>query len=236
MASPPTPPLHLPSACCATRPVRPAAREEGRALEPAATPPSPVRHNLPSQLSRFVGREHEIGEVKRLLDMARLVTLSGSGGVGKTRLALQVASELVDRCADGAWLVELAPLSDPLLVPQAVASALGVREEPGRSLIETLGDSLRGKELLLVLDNCEHLVLACARLAETLLRLCPKLRILASSREALRITGEVAFRVPSLATPDPAQAGQMQAAQLTQFESVRLFIDRAAAVMPRASP
>ena len=140
--------------------------------------------------------------MKRLLGETRLLTLTGSGGCGKTRLALAVASELVEGFEDGVWMVDLAPLADPSLVAQAVASTLGVREQPGRSLTETLSDYLASKKVLLVLDNCEHLIEACAELAEALLRSCPELRVLATSREALGITGEVAWPVPSLSLPD----------------------------------
>src|SRR5262249_21264885 len=143
----------------------------------------------------------------------------GSGGCGKTRLALQAAADLIvgaglSACPsglgaysfpDGVWLVELAPLADPALVPQTVASALGVREQPGRPLAETLADHLKPKTLLLILDNCEHLLTACAQLAESLLRGCPQLRILASSREGLGIAGERTYRVPSLSLPDPKE-------------------------------
>ncbi|MGH2344603.1 MAG: helix-turn-helix domain-containing protein, partial [Chloroflexota bacterium] len=143
------------------------------------------RHNLPRALSSLVGREAERREVPALLGEARLVTLTGSGGVGKTRLALAVAGELVDHYPDGVWLVELAAQAEPVLVPGAVAAALDVREEPGRLLTATLQDSLRDRRLLLVLDNCEHLVAACAALVGALLRACPHLRILATSREGL---------------------------------------------------
>ena len=178
-----------------------------RTVEPAAeaetaprTPERPL-NNLPLELSSFVGRERALAEVERSLENTRLLTLMGSGGCGKTRLALAVASELVGGLEDGVWLVELAPLADPSLVPQAVASTLGVREQPGRSLTETLCDYLRSKKMLLVLDNCEHLIEACATLAEALLRSCPELRVLATSREALGINGEVAWPVPSLSLP-----------------------------------
>src|SRR5205823_9265011 len=137
-----------------------------------------------------VGREDAIAQIKRLLAATRLLTLSGAGGVGKTRLALEVAAALLDRFPDGVWLVELAPLADPALVPQAVAAVLGVREEPGRPLLSTLTDVLRGKALLLLLDNCEHFVEACAQLAETVLRHCPRVCLLLSSREVLGIAGE----------------------------------------------
>jgi predicted ATPase len=163
-----------------------------------ASPPN----NLPLELSSFVGREKELLEVERLLDDTRLLTLTGPGGCGKTRLALAAAGELLEGFGDGVWLVELASLADPSLVPQAVASTLGVREQPGRLPSETLSDYLRTKEVLLVLDNCEHLIGTSAEVAEALLHSCPELRVLATSREALGITGEVAWPVPSLSLPD----------------------------------
>jgi predicted ATPase len=158
-------------------------------------------NNLPSQISSFVGREKELAEVKRMLENTRLLTLMGSGGCGKTRLAL-AAGELVNGFEDGVWMVELASLADPALVPRAVALVLGVRERPTQSLNETLSDYLASKSVLLILDNCEHLVDGCARLAEALLHSCPKLRVLATSREALGVAGEVAWPVPSLSLPD----------------------------------
>jgi DNA-binding SARP family transcriptional activator len=161
-------------------------------LAPAGSPPQEtpsatgaVRHNLPRRRDTFVGREREGREVRRLLAMTGLLTLTGAGGSGKTRLALEVAGGLVEAYPDGAWLVELAPLSDPVLVPQAVAGALGVREIPGRSLEGTIRDHLRRQNLLLVVDNCEHLVDPVARLVEALLESCPRLRVLATSRDLL---------------------------------------------------
>jgi class 3 adenylate cyclase len=151
-------------------------------------------NNLPVQLTSFIGRETQMAEVKALLSAARLLTLTGVGGTGKTRLALQVAADELDTFSDGTWLVELAPLSDPELVPQSVATALGVPEEVGRPRLTALTDALRARHLLLVLDNCEHVVEACARLAEGLLRACPELKILATSRESLRIAGEMTYR------------------------------------------
>jgi predicted ATPase/class 3 adenylate cyclase len=212
---------------------------------PADFPPlaslSTRRHNLPIQLTSFVGRENELAEIGHLLESTRLLTLTGPGGTGKTRLSLQVAAELLaashepstgnaDRFPDGVWLVELAPLADPALVPQAVATVLDLREDAGRPLLATLTDFLRGKDLLLIIDNCEHVVDACAQLAETLLRACPQVRILASSREALGIAGEVAWRVPSLATPDPHRLPGIET--LTQYEAVQLFVERAQSVLP----
>lgn len=175
--------------------------------EPAPRTPERLSHNLPLELSSFVGREKELAEVKRLLKNNRLLTLTGSGGCGKTRLALVAAGELLEGFGDGAWLVELASLADTSLVSQAVASALGVREQVGRSPTEALSVYLRTRKVLLVLDNCEHLVEACAELAEALLHSCPMLCVLATSREALGITGEVVWPVPLLSPRPPAPAG-----------------------------
>jgi predicted ATPase len=177
-----------------------------RAVEPAEAKCVPRRserppHNLPLELSSFVGREKELVEVLRLLEDNRLLTLTGPGGCGKTRLALVVADELEEGFEEGVWLVDLAPLADPCLVPQAVASVLGAREQPGRPLTQTLSDYLGSKNVLLVLDNCEHLIEACAELAEALLHSCAGLRVLATSREALGITGEVAWPVPRSPCP-----------------------------------
>jgi len=169
-----------------------------------------VSNNLPVPLTSFIGREREIAEVRRLLAGARLLTLTGAGGCGKSRLALQVAAAELERFRHGVWLVELAALADPSLVPQAAASVLRVDEQPGRALSDTLVGYLRPKSLLLVLDNCEHLLAACAHLADTLLRACPDLRILATSREGLGVPGETLWRVPSLSVPDPlASHGQL---------------------------
>ena len=151
-------------------------------------PPGVGKHNLSAPMTSFVGRAQEIVEVKRTLAMTRILTLAGAGGSGKTRLALEVAKDLIGAYPDGVWMVELAP-SERGLVAQEVAEALGVTERPGEPLADTLVDSLRGKEMLLVLDNCEHLIDAAARLAEELLRSCARLRILATSREPLGIAG-----------------------------------------------
>jgi predicted ATPase len=186
--------------------------------------------NLPFQLTSLVGREREIAEVKGLLTGNRLLTLTGPGGCGKTRLSLAVAAEVKEEFEDGVWLVELASLSDPELVPQAVASVLDVREVPGRPLMETLSDYLGSKKILLVLDNCEHLIEACHGLAEALLRACSNLRILATSREALGITGEVSWPVPSLSLPDPRHLPAIES--LPRYDAVRLFIERAGTVNP----
>jgi predicted ATPase/class 3 adenylate cyclase len=188
-------------------------------------------NNLPIQLTSFIGREQEMARVKELLEGARLLSLTGSGGAGKTRLSLQVAADLIDEFPDGVWFIELAPLTDPALIPQTVASLLGLREEAGRPVMTMLSDYLRAKSTLLLLDNCEHLIDACAKFADTILHAAPKVKLLATSREALGIAGEAAYRVPSLSLP-PVQLATSNFQTLTQYESVRLFIDRALAVQP----
>jgi DNA-binding SARP family transcriptional activator len=188
------------------------------------------RHNLPAAQSSFVGRERETLEVKRALALTRLLTLTGAGGCGKTRLALEVARDLVGAYPDGVWLVELASLSDPALVPNAVAVALEVRERPDLPLAATLADFLGPKRMLLVLDNCEHLIDACARLVDTPLSSCKHLRVLATSREPLGVAGEANWLVPSLTLPD---AGRLPSVgNLTRNEPVGLFVERARSRLP----
>jgi len=186
--------------------------------------------NLPSPLTSFIGRQREIAEVKRLLATTRLLTLTGAGGSGKTRLAYELGAEALQEYPDGVWAVEFAPLSDADLVPQMTASALGVPEHPGWSLTESLVQHLRARSVLLLFDNCEHLIPACAALAEALLRGCATLRILTTSRERLGVTGELSFLVPSLSLPDPASLPPPE--RLTQYEAVRLFVERAAFNQP----
>ena len=188
------------------------------------------KHNLPIQVTRFFGREAEMAQLVGRLREHRLVTLTGSGGVGKTRLSLRVGGDVGGDFRDGIFFVELAPLSDPALVTQQVAATLGVRDEPGRPILESLTAFLRGRQVLLMLDNCEHLLEACARLSEDLLRACPRLRILASSREPLAAYGEAVFRVPSLPFPDARQA--LSPEHLDEFAAVGLFVDRARLVRP----
>jgi predicted ATPase/class 3 adenylate cyclase len=192
-------------------------------------------NNLPQQLTSFIGREREMAEVQQLLKSTKLLTLTGAGGCGKTRLSLQVAANLLEEYPNGVWLVELAPLTDPALVPQTIMSALGVHEELGQSVLATLTDYLKSRKLLLVLDNCEHLLAACSNVAAALLRACPSLQILATSRECLGVPGETIWRVPSLslpALPRRPSAGKNLAATLVQYEAVRLFIDRSTAMRP----
>jgi predicted ATPase/DNA-binding SARP family transcriptional activator len=187
---------------------------------------------LPHPLTELVGREDERMEVAARLRRSRLVTLTGLGGIGKTRLALEVAAEVVPEYADGVWLVALESLSDGKLIVQQIASVLGLREESGRSLLQSLTDHLHSKKLLLVMDNCEHLLAASAQLVEHILRECADVRILATSREAMGITGEAVWAVPSLAVPDPAHLPQGRATLLRvlmSYESVQLFVERAQA-------
>jgi predicted ATPase/DNA-binding SARP family transcriptional activator len=188
------------------------------------------RHNLPAQLTTFIGRDKETAEVKRLLSSTRLLTLTGAGGCGKTRLAIETASDLLEQYPDGVWLVELASLTEPAIVPQAVASALHTQEQPGRTLMDTLVSLLEVKRCMLILDNCEHLIDACAKLAQTLLHACPSLRILATSREPLNIPGEIAWTVPSLSLPE--RGGIPSLESLAEYEATRLFLDRAEAALP----
>ena len=202
----------------------PQGGETGSLLAFPLAPARPV-DNLPLELSSFIGRERELAEVERLLGGARLITLCGPGGAGKTRLVLAVAKEVIEEFRDGVWLVELAALSDPELVPRAVASVLGVRESPDRLPTEDLVEHLKGLRTLLILDNCEHLVERCADLTDTLLRNCPDLKILATSREPLRVAGESNFMVPSLSVPDPGLLPPT--GELAGYEAVRLFVERA---------
>ncbi len=189
------------------------------------------QHNLPASSTSFVGREHEIAEVRGMLSMTRLLTLTGAGGSGKTRLAVEAARALAGVYPDGVWITELAPLSEPGLVPQAVASALGIREQPGRPLLGTIIEALQSKELLLVMDNCEHLIQASSILAEELLSSCPRPRILATSREPLGIGGEVVRQVGPLSLPETSN-GRSTAESLMRCEAVRLFVERSRVMAP----
>ncbi len=199
----------------------PQLRQEFPALRSLEASPN----NLPQQATSFIGRQQELGELQQLLARSRLLTLTGSGGCGKTRLCLQVAADSLEQYPDGVWLVELGPLVDPCLVPQTVATLLGLKEASDKPIAATLTEYLKDKRLVLLLDNCEHLRDACAQLADMLLRECPQVKILASSREALGIRGEQAYRVPSLSLPDPTL--DHMPASVASFEAVQLFTDRA---------
>lgn len=181
-------------------------------------------HNLPLQLTSFIGRERELTEAKKLLSSTRLLTFIGPGGTGKSRLSLQVAAEQLSKFKDGIWLTELAPLADPTYIISTIASTFHLREVQGVPLSETITNYLRGKHLLLILDNCEHLIEACAKITDQLLHNCPNLKIIASSREALGIDGETVYNVPSLALPS-ARDGRSK--DWMEYESIRLFIERA---------
>ena len=200
------------------------------AAAPTSRPVAALPTTLPLSLTSFIGREEEIAQIKARLRTTRLLTLTGTGGVGKTRLALEVARRVQVEYRDGAWLVELAALADPGLIPQAVSQVLGIREQPGQAIGDTLLAFLTSTRLLLVLDNCEHLLDACARLADALLHGCPHLRLVVTSRERLGIAGERTWRVPPLALPDGQRLPPRDA--LTQNEAVRLFAERAVVVQP----
>jgi predicted ATPase/DNA-binding CsgD family transcriptional regulator len=189
-----------------------------------------ISNNLPVQATTFVGRAQEIEDVKRLLATSPLLTITGSGGAGKSRLALQVAGEVLADFPDGVWLAELAPLSDPGLVLHTVAQALGVRDEPGRTVLESVVEFLRSRSLLLVLDNCEHVISASAHLADLLVRRCPSARIVVTTREPLGVAGERTYRIPPLSLPHPSP--QAPCELLTRSEAVRLFVERAGATDP----
>ena len=185
-----------------------------------------LRHNLPSQATSFVGRAAELAELRSLVaGGSRLVTICGPGGIGKSRLALQVAAEALDGAGDGVWLVELAPVAEPELVARTVAAVLQVREEPGRSVLDTLIEAVGDRYLMVVLDNAEHVLGAAAKLADALIRSCPRAYLLVTSREPLGTRGEHMFRVPSLPVPP---AGLADPGPLAAFESVQLFTEHAA--------
>jgi predicted ATPase/DNA-binding SARP family transcriptional activator len=198
---------------------------------PAGQRQGPARPNLPLQLTSFVGREQEIARVKQLLRDNRLLTLTGTGGIGKTRLGLQVAAEVLAQYPGGVWLVELAPLTDPELLPRTIATTLGVRQEPGRTLLSTLDEYLRVRRVLLVFDNCEHLLETVATVAEHLLSWSPELHILTTSRQALDLAGEAVWQVSALSLPSSARPADDT--NLLEYEAVRLFIDRVSSSNPR---
>ena len=206
--------------------VHPRLRTEFPALRSLASTPN----NLPQQLNSFIGREREMREIRALLAANRLVTLQAMGGIGKSRLSVQLAAEVLDEYVDGVWLVELAALSDPREVTQAVASVLGVKEEASLPLADALLRFVAERQLLLILDNCEHLIRACADLAKQLLRAGAQMKILATSRDVLQVAGETVYHLPPLAIPDMRDSAFPDT--LPQHESVRLFTERSTATQP----
>jgi predicted ATPase/DNA-binding CsgD family transcriptional regulator len=186
--------------------------------------------NLPVELTSFIGRERELAEVKHLVSTSRLVTLTGAGGCGKTRLALRVAAEAADRFEDGVWWIELAVWIDPALLPQAVLQALGLPESPSRTPLDLITEYFQAKHSLLVLDNCEHIIDACARLVSHLLQSCPQVRLIVTSREALNIDGELAWIVPSLQIPNIQSRSPIS--DLDKYDAVQLFVARASTLVP----
>ena len=213
----------LPSEAALVKTLRPAAH--------AAEPPAQTRRhgNLLAQITSFIGREGEIRALNDQIKSARMVTLVGAGGIGKTRLAIELAGRLRDEFEDGIWFINLAPVSDPSMLAQVIASTLKLIEQPGREPIDILLSFLEERHVLLIIDNCEHLIEASAEIAATLLGAAPRLHVLATSRETLSMTGEVAHRVRSLALSD-AHASPLAAVQAS--ESVTLFVDRARASQP----
>src|SRR5262245_120319 len=219
--------------------VAPVNRESAAGLK-ASSAPAPDRsaavsaavaaasNNLPQQLTSLIGREADLADIKARLGSHRLVTLTGSGGVGKTRLAIEAGRGLLDRYPDGVWLAELAPLNDAQLVTSIIGDVLGVSLSAPSGAIETLASALKNKTLLLIVDNCEHVITEAARVAEALMRTCPRLSILASSRERLAIAGESVVRVPSL--PAPEASGALTAERAGEYAAVRLFVERASAL------
>ena len=200
-------------------PERPAAPAE-LAIASGAPPGDPPA-TMPLPVTSLIGRERELRDIARQLAAHRVVTLTGTGGVGKTRLALTAGAQLRGLCPDGVWFVELASVVDGALVAQAVVSALGLPEEASRPPREILAAALAWRKALLILDNCEHLVGACAELAETLLRACPQLRVLATSRERLNIAGESTFQVPPLALPDEHERAPERRGEIRGRSSLR---------------
>lgn len=210
---------------------RPERHETSSKFQVATKPSASAKSNLPVPLTSFIGRQTEVDTILDLLAKNRLLTLTGAGGVGKTRLAIQAANKLMGKFKDGVWWVDLVGLNDPGLVPQAVAKTIDVHEVPNQSLIETLALDVQKKQMLLVLDNCEHLIVACAQLADRLLSNAKNLKIITTSRESLDILGETVWLVPSLALPDPRESSGIRV--LSKYESVRLFVERTTAIKPQ---
>src|SRR6266851_3452574 len=187
-----------------------------------------VKGTAGAELTAFVGRARELAELLTLAPKTRALTLCGAGGIGKSRLALRLLADLAPGFADGAWFVELADLRQPDLVPARIAAVLGLVEEPGRPQLATLADAIRHRELLIVLDTCEHLIDACAQVCQQLLAGAPGLRVITTSREPLRVAAETVWQVPPLSLPGPGADPPTVAAS----DAIRLFAERAAAVKP----
>ena len=190
-------------------------------------------HNLPLQTTSFIGRDHDLSQIRTRLHEVRLLTITGSGGCGKTRIALEAARPIVDDFPDGIWLVDLAPLADPALIWQVISTTLQIREEPGRIARQAVVEYLRNRSVLIILDNCEHLIDACAATVDTLLQEAPNLRVLATSRELLGIPGEAAWRVRSLTVIDPDTLPISSVEAVIASEAAQLFVDRARLLDPQ---
>jgi len=186
------------------------------------------QNNLPSQLTNFIGRKKEIEDIKKLFPDTRMLTLTGTGGTGKTRLALQIASEFLDEFENGVWIIELSPITDPELIVKEISNVLNLKENPGTDNLELLKEFLKDKKILLIFDNSEHLLSRCSPLAEALLTFCAGLKIISTSREAFNISGEIIYRVPPLSLP--VNIKNETAETLMEFESVTFFLDRAVSV------
>ena len=194
---------------------------------PRRSVPMKVAHDLPAELSSFVGRKHDVADIEGLMTSDRLVTLVGAGGVGKTRIAMRIASDFAKRLIDGAWFIDLATVTDASFVPNAIASALGIQESTDVPILDSVVTFLRDRKTLLVLDNCEHVVAEAASAAEAILGLCPHIQILATSREILGVTGERSYRVPSLECPAPEIVDTLSIEKAMTYDAIALFVDRA---------
>jgi predicted ATPase/class 3 adenylate cyclase len=191
------------------------------------------QNNLPSSVTKFIGRRKEIDEIKKLFSKVRLLSLTGAGGTGKTRLAIQLVSELIDEFENGVWIIELSPVTDPDLIGKEISTVLNLKEDPGTDIFDTLKEFLKDKNIILLFDNSEHLLARCAQIAETLLAYCPNLKIISTSREPFNIQGETIYRIPPLSMPDNIKNQSVES--LYEYESVKLFLERANSINPNFS-